>query len=183
MRPADKRCLAAADKPPMLRGVVRHGRGVRCAAQRLVIPSISCPSLRSFRATAGWASAAHPTAAATRASTACRRALHSSTAAESAWEVDAELVLDLQCHLGEGPIWNAETSRLLTVDVSAGSIFDIDVSDPVQVHRQVTLDEDVGTVVPVRGMPDHVVVATESGVYLVGLDSGAKERQLMLRQG
>jgi len=58
----------------------------------------------------------------------------------------ADLLLDLHCALGEGPIWVERDAKLYWVDIPEGAVHwcDADGGD----HGHVSLGQDVGTVVP-----------------------------------
>lgn len=62
--------------------------------------------------------------------------------------MQAELVLDSQATLGEGPIWSAREQCLYWVDIEAGRLHTFDPH--VQVDRVAELGEMIGTVVPRR---------------------------------
>jgi sugar lactone lactonase YvrE len=84
-------------------------------------------------------------------------------------------VADVRAELGEGPIWDARSSKLLWVDILHAKVHSTDPATGVTT----TLDlsehtRHVTTVVPCEGSEgSDVVVGTTEGIAMVNLDSGA----------
>ncbi|MBM4437608.1 MAG: SMP-30/gluconolactonase/LRE family protein, partial [Actinobacteria bacterium] len=73
--------------------------------------------------------------------------------------VDAELVLDAQAEVGEGPVWDARSARLLWVDILRSRVH---TYDPVARRDSfVDVGRHVGAVVP-----------RQSGGYVLALADG-----------
>jgi sugar lactone lactonase YvrE len=82
-------------------------------------------------------------------------------------ELHAELVLDAQAVLGEGPIWDAPNARLYWVDIMKREVH---VHDPASgSDRTITLDQQVGTVV--RRRSSGLMLAVERGFAHLDLDT------------
>lgn len=82
----------------------------------------------------------------------------------------ANLYLDCQNQLGEGPIWDHRTQELIWVDIEGQSVF---ARHPAS-GRQLSwsLPQRVGTVVPAQN-PQKLIVALENGVHRLDRGSGA----------
>ncbi|WP_411349695.1 SMP-30/gluconolactonase/LRE family protein [Paenibacillus sp. WLX2291] len=82
----------------------------------------------------------------------------------------AELVLDARAKLGEGPSWDAQSGKLLWVDIEG---FMLHQYDPITGNDDVLdVGEHIGAVVPY--IPGEVIAALESGLYRIELASGTK---------
>ncbi|MCP1310124.1 SMP-30/gluconolactonase/LRE family protein [Paenibacillus tyrfis] len=80
------------------------------------------------------------------------------------WQLTAELILDGKAALGEGPVWDHRSGRLLWVDIEGMRIHHY---DPVQgTDRSIQLDQRVGAAVP-RAEGDGLVLALEHGFHLL----------------
>jgi sugar lactone lactonase YvrE len=83
---------------------------------------------------------------------------------------DADLVLPLRADLGEGPVWDARTQRLMFVDIHAGRIHEY---DPVtQALGTIEAGSMVGCVVP--RATGGVVAALTEGLWAIDAKTGAK---------
>jgi sugar lactone lactonase YvrE len=83
---------------------------------------------------------------------------------------DCELALDARAIHGEGTRWDADTRRLLWVDIAGRAVH---VFDPATGEdRAVDVGQPVGAVAPRR---HGVLAAIEQGFALVDLDTGAAE--------
>ena len=82
-----------------------------------------------------------------------------------------EVVLDLHCEVGEGPIWDSATSTLLFVESFGGTIYRF---DPVTKQlRSVKVGQEVGVAIPRhRG---GIVVSCRDGLLAVDQASGVIE--------
>lgn len=75
--------------------------------------------------------------------------------------MSAELVLDAQAQLGEGPFWHPQQDSLYWVDIEARflNIFDPESGS----NRRFQMPSRIGTAAPATG--DEIIVALEDGIY------------------
>ena len=84
------------------------------------------------------------------------------------------LALDVDCALGESPVWVPERGVLIFVDITGRKLFRF---DPLSRQLgQVGVDEDIGCVAVARG--GGYVAGMRSGVWLLN-ESGSKRRKLV----
>jgi sugar lactone lactonase YvrE len=83
------------------------------------------------------------------------------------------LVLDAQCALGESPVWWADASVLVFVDITGRRLHRFDPRS--KRHEVDAVEEDIGCVAPAKG--GGYVAGLRSGVWLLDA-KGAKVRQL-----
>ena len=85
---------------------------------------------------------------------------------------DVELVLDARAELGEGPVWDARSGRLIWVDITAGVIHRTDpttgADDTLDVGRT------VGAAVPAAD--GRLAIAVDDGFWFADLETGELER-------
>ena len=82
--------------------------------------------------------------------------------------ITAELILDAQAVLGEGPLWHAPTQKLFWVNLLEGQVH---LFDPAtKEDRVVEVGQPVGTVVPRQA--GGAMVAVAGGFASLDLDSG-----------
>ena len=81
------------------------------------------------------------------------------------------LVLDLQCALGESPVWWAEAGVLLFVDITGRRLHRFEPQSGR--HEVDAVAEDIGCVAPARG--GGYVAGMRSGVWL--LDASGEQRR------
>ena len=84
------------------------------------------------------------------------------------------LALDVNCALGESPVWVPERGLLIFVDISGRKLYRYD-TEANQVEH-VSVDEDIGCVAVARG--GGYVAGMRSGVWLLN-ESGTKRRKLV----
>ncbi len=85
-------------------------------------------------------------------------------------QYEAELVLDVQAKLGEGPSWDERTQELLWVDIEG---FKLHRYNPATGEDAVIdVGEHIGAVVPYTA--DEVIAALFSGFYRIHLQTGEK---------
>ncbi|MFD1888467.1 SMP-30/gluconolactonase/LRE family protein [Paenibacillus wenxiniae] len=85
-------------------------------------------------------------------------------------QYEAELVLDAQAKLGEGPSWDERTQELLWVDIEG---FKLHRYNPATGEDQaIDVGEHIGAVVPYT--EDEVIAALFSGFYRIHLQTGEK---------
>jgi len=82
-----------------------------------------------------------------------------------------ELVLDAQCGLGEGAIWNYETNRLYWVNIT-GKMLNIYNPETGENNGLVT-GQMIGTVVPSES--GKAIVALQNGIYQMDVTTGSKQ--------
>ena len=73
--------------------------------------------------------------------------------------VDVELVADVHCNVGEGPLWDPRDGSLVWVDIVPGHIYHLTTAS--RERRQITLGHEVSVVIP-----------RTSGGYVVGVQDG-----------
>src|ERR1700761_2798202 len=84
------------------------------------------------------------------------------------------LELDVDCALGESPVWVPEREQLIFVDITGHKLYRY---DPGSRHVEfVNVDEDIGCVAVARG--GGYVAGMRSGVWLLN-ESGTKRRKLV----
>lgn len=81
----------------------------------------------------------------------------------------AELVLDAQAKLGEGPFWHGRERVLYWVDIESKILNIFDPRD--RTNRRIHLPSRVGTAAPTRGR--DILVALEDGIYRLNTESEA----------
>lgn len=85
---------------------------------------------------------------------------------------DVELVLDARAELGEAPVWDARSGRLIWVDITAGVIHRTDpttgADDTLHVGRT------VGAAVPAAD--GRMTIAVDDGFWFADLETGELER-------
>jgi sugar lactone lactonase YvrE len=87
-------------------------------------------------------------------------------------EFHAELVVDAQCTLGEGPVWDDRERRLLWVDIDGKKLH---AYDPARNdHRVVPLKERIGCFILSDG--GRSLAAGEHGFYRLDIGTGRLER-------
>ncbi|WP_025852007.1 SMP-30/gluconolactonase/LRE family protein [Paenibacillus ehimensis] len=83
------------------------------------------------------------------------------------WQLTAELILDTKAALGEGPVWDHRSGRLLWVDIEGMRVHHY---DPVQrTDRSIQLNQRVGAAVPRaegEGIPDGMAVDREGMLWV-----------------
>ena len=84
------------------------------------------------------------------------------------------LALNVDCALGESPVWVAERGQLIFVDITGRKLYRHDPLTGSVEH--VGVDEDIGCVAVARG--GGYVAGMRSGVWLVN-ESGTKRRKLV----
>jgi sugar lactone lactonase YvrE len=84
-----------------------------------------------------------------------------------------ELVLNVQCQLGESPVWLPASGVLVFVDTTGRRLYRFDPR--MRSVTDVAVDEDVGCVAPAR--EGGYVAGLRSGIWLLD-ESGAKRRRL-----
>ena len=85
--------------------------------------------------------------------------------------VDAELVLDARAVLGEAPTWDAETQRLIWVDITAGLVHRF---DPLSGRDEsIEVGQPVGAAVPTTS--GLLALATRDGFSLLDPSTGRPE--------
>lgn len=72
--------------------------------------------------------------------------------------------------LGEGVFWDHRYNRLLWVDITRGKLYSMNPEN--HEARRVDFDQTIGTVVPVEGSNDKVIVALAKGFIIVDLYTG-----------
>ncbi|WP_322922717.1 SMP-30/gluconolactonase/LRE family protein [Paenibacillus campi] len=83
---------------------------------------------------------------------------------------EAELILDAQAKLGEGPSWDERSQQLLWVDIEG---YKLHRYDPATGEDQaLDVGEHIGAVVPYT--EDEVIAALFSGIYRIHLQTGEK---------
>jgi sugar lactone lactonase YvrE len=75
--------------------------------------------------------------------------------------LQAELVLDCQNRLGEGPIWDHRSQELIWVDIQGQKVHSYHPASAR--HTQIAVPEWIGTVVPAE--PGKLIVALANGVF------------------
>jgi len=84
------------------------------------------------------------------------------------------LALDVDCALGESPVWVPERGQLIFVDITGRKLYRY---EPGSRHvESVNVDEDIGCVAVARG--GGYVAGMRSGVWLLN-ESGTKRRKLV----
>jgi sugar lactone lactonase YvrE len=84
------------------------------------------------------------------------------------------LELDVDCALGESPVWVPERGQLIFVDITGHKLYRY---DPGSRHvESVNVDEDIGCVAVARG--GGYVAGLRSGVWILN-ESGTKRRKLV----
>lgn len=84
-----------------------------------------------------------------------------------------ELVLDVQCALGESPVWVADRGMLIFVDITGRRLYRyVPGSNTVDFS---SIEEDIGCVAVARG--GGYVAGLRTGIWLLS-ESGAKRRKL-----
>jgi len=84
------------------------------------------------------------------------------------------LALDVDCALGESPVWVPERGLLIFVDITGRRLFRFDpVSNRLE---KANVDEDIGCVAVARG--GGYVAGMRSGIWLLN-ESGSKRRKLV----
>jgi sugar lactone lactonase YvrE len=98
--------------------------------------------------------------------------------------LDAEVAVQAQCQLGEGPVWDMGRGLLWWVDILAGHVHAIDPGNSGRVDLFDT-DPDTGalgsrhpfvTVPETDGIPDGLTLDAEGCVWLAVWDSGEVRR-------
>ena len=84
------------------------------------------------------------------------------------------LALNVNCALGESPVWVAERDLLIFVDITGRKLFRFDPA--ANQLGQVNVDEDIGCVAVARG--GGYVAGMRSGVWLLN-EAGTKRRKLV----
>ncbi|HEY9049216.1 MAG TPA: SMP-30/gluconolactonase/LRE family protein [Ohtaekwangia sp.] len=85
---------------------------------------------------------------------------------------EVEVVLDYQCYLGEGPVWDDQRKSILWIDIMQGDVHEYIPAS--RQHRKVNLSSMVGAVALQEN--GNLVAALKSGIYYMQRDSGALER-------
>src|SRR5258707_15842258 len=87
----------------------------------------------------------------------------------------AELLIDCECTLGEGPVWDSTRERLVFIDITERKVHHATVDGPGSAIVQTwDLDERVGAVAPRRD--GGFVLAVESGFRLLDADGTESAR-------
>ncbi len=84
---------------------------------------------------------------------------------------DVELVIDSKSELGEGAIWNAETGKLLWINIEA-QILNI-YNPKTDFNQEMLTGQKIGTVVPAQS--GIVLVALQNGIYKYDPKTGTKK--------
>jgi sugar lactone lactonase YvrE len=83
-------------------------------------------------------------------------------------EPEVKLVLDAKALLGEGAIWHPVENKLYWIDIEGKALH---IYDPaIQEDKQHTVEERIGTVVPVQ--LGGVLVALQNGIYKMDTNTG-----------
>src|ERR1700748_436790 len=83
------------------------------------------------------------------------------------------LALNVDCALGESPVWVPERGQLIFIDITGRKLYRY---DPGARHvESVNVDEDIGCVAVARG--GGYVAGMRSGVWLLN-ESGSKRRKV-----
>ncbi|AEI46226.1 SMP-30/gluconolactonase/LRE family protein [Paenibacillus mucilaginosus] len=83
-------------------------------------------------------------------------------------QAKAELVWDIRAALGEGPVWDHRTGRLLWVDIEGRRVHYYDPSEAGD-HRTIQLEQRVGAAVPRTA--GGLVLAMQYGLYRLDLET------------
>jgi hypothetical protein len=92
------------------------------------------------------------------------------------WTV-TEPYLDLQCELGEGPYYEAETNTLRFVDIKKRQLHTVDLTaGPASLHT-LQLDMPVGVTANIEGVDPKrkILVGGKSGIYILERQTGKYE--------
>lgn len=82
-----------------------------------------------------------------------------------------DLVLDLQCRLGEGPFWDVATESLYFVDIEGHRVYRYQPASEQLEHWDT--GQRVGFAIPIEGDHDQLVIGTEDGVKLLDCSDGS----------
>jgi len=84
--------------------------------------------------------------------------------------VDAQLLFNSNCVLGEGPCWQTQTQSLFWVDILGKKLFK---SKPFKdsTYEQFEMDQQIGTVAPCAKDNSTMIVALQKGIYSYNLNS------------
>ncbi|GAB4072154.1 SMP-30/gluconolactonase/LRE family protein [Ancylobacter sonchi] len=87
-------------------------------------------------------------------------------------EMQARLVIDSRCEIGESPLWDAARQALYCVDIPAGTVFRLDVTTGAT--RSWQFDAPVGSLGLARS--GRFLVAVGGDVILLDVDTDARQR-------
>jgi sugar lactone lactonase YvrE len=83
-------------------------------------------------------------------------------------DLQAQLVLDSKCMLGEGSIWHPKENKLYWIDIEGKQL---QIYDPVTgINKSLPVGSRIGTVVPVEG--GGALVALQSGIHKIDTKTG-----------
>ena len=74
-----------------------------------------------------------------------------------------EPYLELNCGLGEAPFWDAPRDILRFVDISKKKLHLIKLSEGPSSHRQIDLEQSIGTTADIEGNEDEFVFGGKYG--------------------
>lgn len=86
-------------------------------------------------------------------------------------KLTAELLVNPNCELGEGPYWDARTNALLSLDILAAKIYVLHGDVNFTVHDLSEHTSSVSTIVPVQGTRSQVILGVQGGFALYDLET------------